>query len=103
MKPAVVIAAHNRPDALRRLLTCIEQARYPADVPLIISIDPGGSREREVYEAAQGYPWSHGEKHVIRHKQHLGLVEHVYFTAGLSEKYGAVIRLEDDYYVSPMY
>jgi hypothetical protein len=103
MRPAVVIAAHNRPDTLMRLLACIERARYPADVPLIISIDPGGSREREVYEAAQGYAWPHGEKHVTLHKQHLGLVEHVYFTAGLSEKYGAVIRLEDDYYVSPMY
>jgi hypothetical protein len=103
MKPAIVIAAYNRPESLRRLLACIERAHYPADVPLIISIDPGGSREREVTDAAQTYSWSSGEKRLILHEKHLGLIEHVYFTAGLSEEYGAVIRLEDDYYVSPVY
>jgi hypothetical protein len=103
MKPAVVVAAYNRPDALKRLLASIDQAHYPTDVPLIISIDPGGSKEHEVYDVAQTYAWSHGEKRVILHEQHLGLVEHMYFTAGLSEEYGAVIRLEDDYYVSPVY
>jgi hypothetical protein len=103
MKPAVVVAAYNRPDALSRLLASIERAYYPVDVPLIISIDPGGIREREVTDAAQTFSWSNGEKRVIVHEQHLGLVEHVYFTAGLSEEYGAVIRLEDDYFVSPVY
>jgi hypothetical protein len=103
VKPAIVVAAYNRPDALRRLLDCIERAHYPANVPLIISIDPGGSRERDVYEAAQAFEWPHGEKRVILHTSHLGLVDHVYFTAALSEEHGAIIRLEDDYYVSPMY
>src|SRR5688572_27634819 len=103
MKPAVVVAAYNRPDALGRLLHNIADAYYPADVPLVISIDPGGSRQSDVAEVARRFEWVHGEKRVILHDSHLGLVQHVYFTASLASEYGAVIRLEDDYFVSPVY
>lgn len=103
MKPAVVIAAYNRPDALGRLLDNIAAAQYPSGVPLIISIDPGGSRQSEVASVAHRFEWGHGTKRVIVHQAHLGLVQHVYFTAGLASEYGAVIRLEDDYFVSPVY
>lgn len=103
MKPAVVIAAYNRPDALERLLQNIAYAHYPVDVPLIISIDPDGSRQSEVAAVAHRFAWVHGEKRVIVHETHLGLVEHVYFTAGLASEFGSIIRLEDDYFVSPTY
>lgn len=103
MKPAVVVAAFNRPEALRRLLDCLAQADYPPDVPLVISIDPGGDRQREVCAVAEAFDWRHGDRRLIVHPDHLGLVAHVHFTASLSQQYGSIIRLEDDYYVSPAY
>ncbi|MEM6515872.1 MAG: hypothetical protein AAF688_06790 [Bacteroidota bacterium] len=46
--------------------------------------------------------WS-GEKEIICHQKNLGLKEHVFFCGELSSKYGSVIVLEDDLYVSPAY
>ena len=43
MKPAIVIAAYNRPDSLKRLLSFIDAASFIYDdIPLVISIDGGG-------------------------------------------------------------
>ena len=43
MKPAIIIAAYNRPDSLKRLLSFIDAASFIYDdIPLVISIDGGG-------------------------------------------------------------
>lgn len=103
MKPAIVVAAYNRPEALARLLGCLAQGEYPPDVPLVISIDPGGSREAKVCAAAEAFEWRHGEKCVMRHPAHLGLVEHMHVCGSLTRQYGSIVKLEDDYLVSPMF
>jgi len=104
MNPAIVIVAYNRPHALRRLLDCLARADYPAlSIPLVISIDSGGSQHSQVREAAESFQWVQGEKRVIAHDKHLGIVGHFMFSGDLTAEYGSVIRLEDDYNVSPVF
>lgn len=103
MKPAVVVVAHNRPHALQRLLASIGAAHYPENVPLVISIDPGGENYTAVTQIAAQFSWEYGRKRLIQHPRPLGLVEHVFFCGGLSQEYGSIILLEDDLVVSPRY
>jgi len=105
MIPAIVISAFNRPESLARLLNAIAQAEYPDDpVPLVISMDRGeDDRSVETCRVAEQFAWTHGPKRLIRHAAHLGLVQHVFFCAGLSHEYGAVIFLEDDLGISPVF
>src|SRR5689334_8218108 len=103
MKPAVVISAYNRPESLDRLLNCLNKADMPTDVPLIISIDSGGSRESDILRVAQSFDWHHGEKRVIQHDSPLGIVKHFHFCGSLAHEFGSIVKLEDDYYVSPAY
>ncbi|MFZ1082494.1 MAG: glycosyltransferase family A protein, partial [Candidatus Kryptoniota bacterium] len=103
MKPAIIISAYNRPEALMRLLHSVSTAIYPNDVPLVISIDFGGERQSEVLDVAERFEWDHGIKEIILHESHLGLNQHAFFIGSLSSKHGSVIRLEDDYYVSPVF
>lgn len=102
MMPAVVVMAYNRPDSLQRLLASLRTAEHPDGVPLIISIDRGDDNNDVVAQADQ-FDWCHGDKQVIFHEQHLGLVEHFFFCGRLTREYGAIILLEDDLYVSPPY
>src|SRR5207244_11395366 len=103
VNPAVVVLAHNRPRALERLLASIAEGAYPpaGNVPLIVSIDAGGSPD--VRRLAEAFPWSHGQKRVIVAEAHLGLVEHFHRAGALAKEYGSVILLEDDLVVSPPY
>lgn len=106
MKPAIVISAYNRPQALGRLLASLQKAAYPAEggVPLIVSIDRGDSGiHPEVQKVAERFAWLFGPKEVMCHERHLGLVEHVLFCGGLTERVGDVIFLEDDLLVSPVF
>jgi hypothetical protein len=103
MKPAVAVMAHNRPQALARLLRSVAAAEHPAGVPLLISIDGGGEQESTVIHTAHQFTWPHGPKEVILHNPPLGLVDHFHFAGSLSQQYGAIIRLEDDYLVSRQY
>jgi hypothetical protein len=107
MKPAIAIPAFNRPHALQRLLTSLQQAHYTDGVHLVISIDRprrGDARQQqlneEVYQLACGFEWPHGPKEVIYHREHLGLIGNVFFCGRLSHRFGSVILLEDDLYVS---
>ena len=102
-KPVIVVPAYNRPDSLRRMLDSLAAAEYPPNVGLVISIDPGGENGRAVRQIAQQFPWPHGAKEVIQHEQHLGLIDHIFFCGDLSQKYGAIILLEDDLVVSPVF
>ncbi|MCW0484118.1 hypothetical protein [Gaoshiqia sediminis] len=102
MKPAIVIATYNRPASLLRLLSSVENAIYNVqDVPLVISIDGGGTNNQETCRIAEDFDWSFGSKRIIKHDQNLGLRNHILSCGDLSEVYGAVIVLEDDIYVSP--
>ncbi len=103
MKPTIVVIAYNRPYALQRLLGSLQRAEYPADTRLIISIDGGGEHGRDVQQIAAQFQWPAGEKKLIQHQQNLGLTQHVFACGDLSQKFGSIILLEDDLFVSPMF
>lgn len=102
-KPAIVVSAYNRPSSLRRLLDSLAAAEFPPNVRLVISIDAGGENGRTVHQVAQQFNWPHGAKEIIQQEQHLGLIDHIFFCGDLSQKYGAIILLEDDLVVSPVF
>ena len=103
MQTAIVVNAYNRPAALARLLNALRHAHYPAggDVPLIISIDRGGSAE--VSTIADQFDWPFGAKQVLARDQHLGLLQHFFACGDLTEQYESIIYLEDDLLVSPVF
>ncbi len=101
--PAIVIVAFNRPKALRRLLSSLTYASYPpAEIPLVISVDHQDSdSNRQVRQIAEDYEWRSGSKEVVISSSNLGLRRHVLQCGDLVGKYGAIIMLEDDLFVSP--
>ena len=100
IKPAIVIVAYDRTDSLRRLLNSIESAMYSVDdITLIISID-WSEKLNEVKALADGFCWNHGTKLVRSFESNQGLRKHVLACGDLSEKYGAVIVIEDDLVVA---
>jgi hypothetical protein len=107
-RPAIVVSAFSRPVALQRLLSSLQQAHYPKDVRLVISIDRTTSDDsprrrlanETVCQLARELDWPYGPKDVILHDEHLGLIGNFFFCGGLSQQYGAIILLEDDLYVS---
>ena len=101
--PTIVVVAFNRPKSLERILGAIARADYEGyrDIPLVISIDKSDCAE--VSEIARNFAWRHGPKQVIEHEMHLGLRKHIISCGDLTERYGAVIVLEDDLFVSPAF
>ncbi len=100
MKPAVVVAAYNRPESLRRLLASLQAADYPPGVDLVISIDGGGDHSRAVHEVAASFAWPAGNRQVIPHDRRLGLIDHLFACGDLTQSAGSIILLEDDLIVS---
>ncbi len=103
MSCAIVIITYNREKSLRRLLGSLAEGRYEGteNVPLIISVDNSGSEDCK--RAAEEFRWPYGDKEVITHPERLGLKKHVLECGSLSQKYGSLIMLEDDLYVSPYF
>ena len=100
IKPAIVAVGYNRPDGMKRLLESIGKAKFNVtDVPLIVSIDES-SRSDEVEKVAREFKWEHGTLEVRRFPERQGLRKHIVQCGDYSEKYGAVIILEDDLVVS---
>lgn len=102
MKPVIVVSAFNRPKSLIRILSSLDMANYgsyESNVKLIISIDFSGNDE--VKKVAENFIWRHGEKELIVHQSNLGLKEHILSCGDLTSKYGSIILLEDDLFVSP--
>ena len=100
--PAIVIMAYNRVYALKRLARSIINASYENNmIELIISIDgPLSSENKEVITFSNDLHWPNGNKQVILHNNHLGIVKHVNFCLGLTEKVESIILVEDDQYLS---
>lgn len=100
IKPAIIAVGYNRPKQMKRLLNSIGAAYYnDDDIPLIISIDES-DRSDEVEKVAQEFFWKYGQKIIRRFPKRQGLRSHIIQCGDLSEKYGAVIILEDDLLVS---
>ncbi|WP_442844797.1 hypothetical protein [Leeuwenhoekiella sp. H156] len=100
--PCIVVVAFNRPNSLKRLLNSIKIANYPnRSINLIISIDFHNSTQHtEVVEISENFIWEHGLKEVLIHKSNQGLRKHVISCGDLTRKYGSLILLEDDLFVS---
>ena len=103
MRPAIVISTYNRDNSLNRLLGSLARADYPGEleIPLIISIDK--SSNENVAKVADDFKWPFGPKEIIEHEENLGLRRHILFCGDLSERFGSIILLEDDLYVSPYF
>ncbi|MHA7943010.1 glycosyltransferase family A protein [Formosa sp. 3Alg 14/1] len=95
--PAIVIPTFNRPKSLNRLLFSIKQAEFNEFPPIVFSIDGGGSKE--IVTIAEQFSWE-GEKEIILHDENLGLKSHILKCGDLTERYGAIVLLEDDLFVS---
>ena len=101
MKIAIAIVAYNRKNSLNRLLTSLEQAAYPEETTLIISIDK--SQTNAVEQMADNYHWTHGRLHVRKHEKNLGLRRHMLSLGEHFKDFDALIVLEDDITVSPSF
>lgn len=100
--PAIVITAYHRTEPLKRLLASLAKALYPSQpVTLIISVDKSDTGEPAAL--ARDFQWPYGDKEVIVHPSHLGLLNHQLYVLGLAEKYNDLIILEDDLMVSPYF
>ena len=89
--PAIVVVGFDRPVELARLLRSLSCGSYPDGeaVPLIISLDGGGSTA--IRALADAFEWPHGPLRVIAHQSQLGLREHILACGDLSLEYGSVI------------
>jgi hypothetical protein len=96
----IVVVAFNRPKSLLRILSSICNANYGKDsVRLVISIDKA-SNNNDVIDIANEFKWDFGEKIVNVQETNLGLKKHIIQCGDLTEKYGNIILLEDDLFVS---
>jgi hypothetical protein len=104
MTPAIVVAAYDRPNSLRRLLSSLANLEcngLPRNIPLVISLD--GGHPGDVYQIAHDFHWAHGEKIIQAHSAHLGLKDHIVSCGDLTANFDSIILLEDDLFVSPYF
>ena len=94
LNPVICIAAYNRPDSLKNLLNSINNAFYPFNVNLIISIEYGAPNE--VIKLAKEYNHPKLKKEIIFRKEKLGCRKHILACGNLTAKYESIILLEDD-------
>ena len=98
---AIVIPCYNRLDTLKNLLCSLLRAHYRCEVSLVFSIDNSGSDL--IVNYAKGFEWKYGKKEIIHHKANIGLRRNIISCGDLTDKYDAVIILEDDMLVSPVF
>lgn len=105
MKDRVCIIAvgYNRPDAMSRLLTSLNNADYLGDeVDLLISIDKG-PRQSEIVKLCESFEWKYGEKNIRAFSERQGLRSHIIQCGDYSKDYSGVVVLEDDLTVNRNY
>lgn len=102
MRPVIVIAAYSRANSLNRLLSSIENAKFPSnDIKIIISLDGGASAE--VLAVAKRFKFLNGNVEIVTREKNIGLRSHILWCGDQSLLYGSVIVLEDDLYVDPYF
>lgn len=98
---AIVAVGYNRPDSIKQLLQSLLRADYAGDkVDLIVSLDKG-QRQQEIVTVAENIYWPYGEKKIRAFPERQGLRAHIIQCGDLTEKYDAVVVLEDDLMVAP--
>lgn len=100
MNIAIVAVGYNRPDSMEQLLNTVVKADYASDkVDLIVSIDKG-EKQNEIVKVAEKVEWLFGNKIIRAFPERQGLRKHIIQCGDLTEKYDAVVVLEDDLNVS---
>jgi hypothetical protein len=99
----IVAVGFERCDSLKRLLTALENARYPSDsnIRLVISLD--WHKDSPCAELSRLFQWSHGEKHIIERERNYGLRNHILACGDLSSEFGDIVLFEDDLVPSPYF
>lgn len=98
---AIVIPCFNRTETLNGLLTSLLRAEYDRPVELVFSIDYSG--DNHVSSLAEYFQWPFGKKTIIKHHENIGLRRNIIKCGDLTEQHDAVIVLEDDLVVSPLF
>jgi len=93
-RPVIIAIGFSRAQSLSRLLRSLNQAEYPHDVELIISLD--GEAATDVIAVARKFEFEHGPHLVKVQPQRLGLRKHILWAGDQSQEHGSVIVLEDD-------
>ena len=102
MDIAIVIPCFKRVDTLSTLCDTLLAADYGGDqVTLVFSIDY--AEGSSVPSFAEKFQWPYGEKVVVIHPMNIGLRANILFCGDMTEKYDAVIILEDDLEVMPAF
>lgn len=102
-KIVIVAVGYNRPDSIEQLLMSLLKADYQNDkVDLVISLDKG-ARQQEIIAVSEKMQWPYGNKVVRAFEERQGLRSHIIQCGDLTEKYDAVVVLEDDLLVSPYF
>lgn len=86
---------------MERLLASIERANVPENVTLVFRAHQGANPI--VIDFIKSYDWPFGENEVIQDEKQLTLDDNIRACGDLTDKYGAVIILEDDLVVSPFF
>lgn len=99
MEIAVVVVGYNRPHEMKRLLFSLCRAKYHQPCDLIISLD-FGKIQKDLIEIGENIEWENGKKEIRAFKTNQGLRNHILQCGDYTEKYDAVIVLEDDLVVA---
>jgi len=100
MNIAVVVIGYDRPLSISRCLCRLSAAEYRrVHVDLIVSLD-WSEKQSEILAMLRDYKWAHGDMIIRAFTNRQGLREHVLSCGDYTEKYDAVVVLEDDIVVS---
>ena len=96
---AILVMGYNRLNSLKHVLESLKKLVITCEIPLIISIDGGGTPE--INDFVQKYQWPHGIKQIHIHKERLGLRKHFFWAGDQTEQFDNILFLEDDIMPSP--
>jgi len=97
---AIVAVGYNRVESMKMLVQSICEADYDGDtVDFVISVDKG-KNQSEIVKAVETIEWKYGNKIIRAFPEKQGLRKHILQCGDLTEKYDAVVVLEDDLLVS---
>lgn len=99
----IIVAAYNRPTALKNMLDSLYKSTKAHTIDLLISID-FSAEQKAVLNVAENFDWAFGQKKAMVHSSHLGLKSHILSLIKIaSENSGPTLLLEDDLYVVDNY
>lgn len=100
MTYAIVVVGYNRIEEMQRLLKSLCRAKLGSiQVDLVISLDYS-DRQGELKKLSEQIDWKYGNKIIRAFSERQGLRKHILQCGNLTEKYDAVIVLEDDLIVA---